>query len=103
VPHLRVIEIATVGNAIKLAKAFKERAEIPVGRDRVMRRFAVSLQEKRITTEKVTSGLWKKLIDEGYLQIIAERPDGLDSGGAPAAPAEGETLIREKPAPSLGD
>jgi hypothetical protein len=84
-----VIDVATVGDAIKLAKAFKEREELPFSRDNVMRRFAVSIQQKRISTERISAGLWKKLIDDGYLSVAADQPAAAGAGdGATGAVAE---------------
>jgi hypothetical protein len=68
-----VIEISAVGDAIQLAKAFKEREPRFFSRDDVMHRFAASVQERRISTERITPGLWKKLIEEGYLQVVAKQ------------------------------
>jgi hypothetical protein len=66
-----IIQISTVGDAIRLAKAFKERESLSFTRADIMRRFAASLQAKRIPPEKVMPGLWKKLIDEAWVQIAA--------------------------------
>jgi hypothetical protein len=77
------IEIKTVDDAIRLAKAFKDRDKKYFNQNEVMRQFAIALQEKRISAERVTAGLWKKLIDRGYLQVVAERPKEPDVESVP--------------------
>lgn len=67
-----VIEVNTVQEAIKLGKAFKDRESRTFSRPEVMRRFAVSVQQKRIPSEKIKPGLWTKLIRDGYVQVVAE-------------------------------
>jgi|ERR1700733_4749201 len=69
----RVVEVSTVLEAIQLAKAFKERDPCLFSRAEVMRRFAASLQAKRISTDKVSHQLWKRLIDEGHMQIVTQQ------------------------------
>jgi hypothetical protein len=68
-----IIEINTVADAIMLAKAFKDRPERSFSQAEVMRRFARSVQEMCISTDRITSGLWNKLIDGGYLQVVARQ------------------------------
>jgi hypothetical protein len=79
-----VIEIDTVGDAIKLAKAFKTRDAIPFSRVEVMRRVARSLQDGRIPAERISYGLWKKLIEERHLQVVAEQPAQADDAAEKA-------------------
>lgn len=67
-----IVRVNTIGDAISLAKAFKAREPHSFSRAVVMRRFAISVQEKRISVERITSGLWRKLIDDGHLQVIAQ-------------------------------
>jgi hypothetical protein len=43
-----------------------------------MRSFAVSLQDKRITTDKIAHQLWKRLLDEGHIQISRPAPKEAD-------------------------
>lgn len=78
-----IIQIRTVGDAIKLAKAFKDRDEITYSQKRVMQQFAVSLQEGRISSRNISSELWKKLVDGKHLQVLAELPQ---TSGAMEAP-----------------
>jgi len=70
-----VIKINSVGDAIKLAKALKEHEPRVFSRSEIMKLFAKSLQEKRIPVDKVSEGLWKKLLEEGYLQVVAEQSE----------------------------
>ncbi|MGJ4945134.1 hypothetical protein ACQR1W_31555 [Bradyrhizobium sp. HKCCYLS1011] len=89
-----VIKITKIGDAIKLAKALKDPNQ-PVrfySREQVMRCFAESLEAKRIGTEKITTGLWQKLLNEGHLQVVAAPPIVTPSGdraeSSPAPPTE---------------
>jgi hypothetical protein len=67
------IQINTVGDAIKLAKAFKKRPPHFYSKGQVMRLFAVSVQQGRISTSRIIPGLWNKLLEGGYLQVIAQQ------------------------------
>ena len=71
-----VIEINTAGEAIKLAKAFIDRPERSFSQADVMRRFAKSVQEKRISTTRISAELWNKLIDGRYIQVVTEQKSG---------------------------
>jgi hypothetical protein len=68
-----LIETKTVEDAIKLAKAFIDRPERSFSQTDVMRRFARSVQEKRISTKRITPELWSKLIEGRYLQVITDQ------------------------------
>jgi hypothetical protein len=83
----RVIEVNTVSDAIRLAKAFKERPPCILSRAEVMRKFAASLQAKRIGTDKVAHQLWRRLIEEGYMQIVAQPTSSSDADAANVAAA----------------
>jgi hypothetical protein len=65
-----VIQINTVGDAIMLAKAFKDRDPIFYGKAKVMEVFASALAAGRITTDAIAAGLVKKLFEEGHLQFL---------------------------------
>jgi hypothetical protein len=67
-----IIQVNTAGDAMKLAKLFKRREPCFFSKEEVLRLFATSLQQKRISTDRISSGLWKKLLDGGYLQILAK-------------------------------
>lgn len=69
------IQIKTVGNAIQLAKAFKAREPHFYSKDQVLHLFAVSVQQGWISTNRITSGLWKKLLDGRYLQVVAQQQE----------------------------
>jgi hypothetical protein len=64
-----IIQVNTAGEAIKLAKAFKDRPEKSFSQVDVMRRFAKSVQERHISTKRITPELWSKLIGGEYLQL----------------------------------
>jgi hypothetical protein len=65
-----VVTVNTVEDAIKFAKSFKSLDEQFFRRDEVLKCFATSVLEGRIKTDKITAGLWKKLIDERHLRLI---------------------------------
>ena len=69
-----IIKVETVGDAIKLAKAFKEQEPRTFSKKDVMYRLAVSLQEKRISADRINAVLLKKLIEDGYLGVVAQEP-----------------------------
>lgn len=86
-----VIQINTVSDAIKLARAFKAREPIFFGRAQVMKAFASSLAAGRISAEAVSAGLIKRLFDEGYLQFVAKEQAAsvvADGANAPAQPTQ---------------
>jgi hypothetical protein len=47
-----------------------------------MHAFARAVQEKRIPVDKVSEGLWKKLLEEGVLQVVANEPAEPRLGGS---------------------
>jgi hypothetical protein len=86
-----VIQIDSVGDAIKLAKAFTARQPIFFGKDQVMKAFASSLAAGRISADAVAAGLVKRLFDEGYLQLAVRQQAasvGPDSGNTDSQPKE---------------
>ncbi|HZP76599.1 MAG TPA: hypothetical protein VFB45_10685 [Pseudolabrys sp.] len=78
-----VIETNCVDDAIRLAHGFKQRSPRTLNRAAVMRRFALSIQEKRISDQNIAPRLWKRLIDDGYLAVVAE-PEVVAEQATPA-------------------
>jgi hypothetical protein len=79
------ITIAAVADAIKLAKAFRDRPPIYYSQQEVMRHFVRALEEKWIPVDKVNPGLLKALITDGYMKVTGA-PAAVET--TPARPAQ---------------
>ena len=80
------VTIVSVLDAIKLAKALKECEPKIYSRNEVMQRFATSLQERRIQFDKISSRLWRRLIDERHLRVVVGQAEAVSPADLPRSP-----------------